>query len=73
MEDIQNIKGKDRKQQIFNYINGLNLTAEQKQLLMKKVYKTYNKYDRNLFDTINNSDLTLQEKESLKNFLKIGE
>lgn len=73
MEDIQNIKGKDRKQQIFNYINGLNLTAEQKQLLMKKVYKTYNKYDRNLFNTINNSDLTLQEKESLKNFLKIGE
>lgn len=73
MEDIQNIKGKDRKQQIFNYINNLDLNAEQKQLLMKKIYKTYRSYDDNFYNTINNSNLTIQEKENLKNFLKIGE
>jgi DNA polymerase III delta prime subunit len=73
MEDIQNIKGKDRKQQIFNYINNLDLNAEQKRLLMKKIYKTYRSYDDNFYNTINNSNLTIQEKENLKNFLKIGE
>ena len=46
MEDIGQIKGKDRKKQIFNYINGLNLSAKQKQLLMKKEYQTYRTADR---------------------------
>lgn len=73
MEEINNIKGSDRKQKIFNYINGLDLTSEQKQLLMKKVYKTYRSYDDKFYNTINNSNLTKEEKESLKNFLKIGE
>ena len=72
MEDIGQIKGKDRKKQIFNYINSLDLTAEQKQLLMKKEYSSYRNADKQLFNTINNSNLTLEEKESLKNFLKIG-
>lgn len=73
MQDVQNIKGNDRKQKIFEYINGLDLTSEQKQLLMKKIYKTYRSYDDTFYNTINNSNLTKEEKESLKNFLKIGE
>jgi len=82
MEEIGKIKGdtdkngktiqNSRKKKVFNYINGLNLTSEQKKLLMKKTYSSYNNYDKQIFNTINNSDLTLEEKESLKNFLKIG-
>jgi len=82
MEKIGDIKGdtdkngktipNSRKKKVFNYINGLNLTAEQKKLLMKKTYSSYKSSDKELFNTINNSNLTLEEKESLKNFLKIG-
>lgn len=72
MEKIGNIKGSDRKRQVFEYINSLDLTPEQKNLLMKKTYYSYRNYDREIFNKINDSDLTLEEKESLKNFLKIG-
>ena len=39
---------------------------------MKKEYSSYRNADKQLFNTINNSNLTLEEKENLKNFLKIG-
>lgn len=61
-----------RKKKVFEYINGLNISKEQKEMLMKKEYSTNSSNDITLFNTINNSNLTLQEKESLKNFLKIG-
>lgn len=61
-----------KKRKVFEYINSLDLTSEQKKLLMKKQYSTYRDADKQLFDKINNSDMTLEEKESLKNFLKIG-
>lgn len=83
LEEIDNITGdvdsngktiqNSRKKKVFEYINGLDLTAEQKQLLMKMEYKSYRNADRQLFNTINNSDLTLEEKKNLKSFLKIGE
>ena len=73
MEEIGTIKGSDRKQRIFQYINSLDLTREQKQLLMKKTYKSYRNYDNQFFNKINNSDLTMEEKENLRSFLKIGE
>ena len=62
-----------KKMKIFNYINSLDLTKEQKIMLMKKMYKSFNYYDNQLYGTINNSGLTSAEKQSLKNFLKIGE
>lgn len=82
MKDIKEIKGdtdkngktisNSRKKKVYEYINSLDLTSEQKKLLMKKAYSSFNSYDKELFNTINSSDLTLEEKESLKNFLKIG-
>lgn len=82
LEDVSNIKadynskGKairnSRKQKIYDYINSFDLTKEQKEALFKQNYKTYKNADRTLFNTINNSSLTLEEKESLANFLKIG-
>ena len=72
--NISKIKeGKNTKRKVFEYINGLDISQEQKIMLMKKKYKSYRSYDGQLFNTINNSDLSLEEKESLKNFLKIGE
>lgn len=69
---INNIKeGKNTKRKVFEYINSLDISQEQKIILMKKKYKTYRSYDRQIFNTINNTDLTLEEKESLANFLKI--
>ena len=62
-----------KKMKIFNYINSLDLTKEQKIMLMKKMYKSFDYYDNQLYGTINNSGLTSAEKQSLKNFLKIGE
>lgn len=73
MKEIGTIKGSDRKQRIFQYINNLDLTREQKQLLMKKTYKSYRNYDKQFYNKINNSDLTTEEKENLRSFLKIGE
>ena len=72
MPAISEITGENRKQKVFNYINGLNISKKQKQLLMKKEYPTYREADQELFNTINNSNLTKEEKESLRDFLKIG-
>lgn len=71
--NINNIKeGKNTKQKVFEYINSLDISQEQKIALMKKKYKTYRSYDNQLYNTINNADLTKEEKESVANFLKIG-
>ena len=63
---IQNSK----KKKVYNYINSMNLSGEQKTALFKQKYKeksTNSAY----YNKINDSDLTVEEKESLAKFLKI--
>lgn len=64
---IQNSK----KRKIYNYINSMNLSGEQKTALFKQKYKQKST-NRAYYNKINDTDLTVEEKESLSKFLKIN-
>lgn len=59
------------KKKVIKYISELQIPAEQKAALYKKKgYKSSN-YDNVVINSIRNSDLTAEERESLAKFLKI--
>lgn len=70
--EINKIKaGKDTKRQVTQYIESLPISEVQKAALYKKKYRSYRGYDKAIYDSIENSNLSLEEKESLASFLKI--
>ena len=70
--EINQIKaGKDTQRQVTEYIESLPISATQKAALYKKKYKSYRNADRTIYNSIENSNLSKEEKESLAKFLKI--
>lgn len=71
----KNSKGKtirnSQKNKVIKYISELQIPAEQKAVLYKKKGYKSSKYDSVVINSIRNSNLTAEERESLASFLKI--
>lgn len=46
-----------KKQKVFNYINSMDIPFEQKVILAKSEYNTYNEYNRQIINYLNNQDI----------------
>ena len=51
-----------KKAKVFNYINNMNATFEEKLILAKLEYKTYNEYNNTIIDYLNNSSISYDEE-----------
>lgn len=51
-----------KKQKVFDYINSMNIPFEQKIILAKTMYPTYNEYNQEVVDYLNKSNLSYNEK-----------
>lgn len=54
-----------RKIKVIKYVNGLNLNIAQKALLIKSEYQSYDNYDAQIFNYINDMEYSKYEKASL--------
>lgn len=59
-KDGKSISG-SKKQKVFNYINSMDIPFEQKIILAKTEYPTYNDYNRQVIEYLNNSDIDREE------------
>lgn len=50
-----------KKQKIFDYIQNMNIPFEQKVILAKSEYPTYNEYNQEIVDYLNKSNLSYDE------------
>ena len=71
-KEIKNIKkilkGKpteERKKALFNYIESLDINAEQKEILKKLQYKSYKESDNEIKEYINSSKVSKETKKSM--------
>ena len=81
LENIGQIKGTvgsngktipySKQKNVAAYLNSLPLTAAQKELLYRQKYSSYRKADKRIINTIQNSDLSVDEKYALAYFLNI--
>ena len=51
-----------KKKKVFDYINSMNATFEQKVILAKLEYKSYNEYNNTIIDYLNNSSISYDEE-----------
>lgn len=54
-----------RKSSVINYVNSLNLTVPQKAILIKMEYASYDKYDKQIVEYINNKKLSIIDKGTI--------
>ncbi len=54
-----------RRNKVIRYINSLNLTIPQKAILIKLEYNSYDAYDRQIINYINNIGISKSEKEEV--------
>jgi len=54
-----------KKTKVFNYVNSMNIPYEQKLILIKSEYNSYNDHNYEILDYINNSGMSYDEKMSL--------
>ena len=66
-EKLKDIKAntKDDRNETFKYIESLNLSPIQKAIYMKLYYKSFTAYDTEIFNYINNQNISKQEKISI--------
>ena len=70
--EIQEIKNNttNDKAETIKYINGLNLSVPQKAMFIKLYYSTYNNYNNQIVEYINNQKLSIDEKKQILEKLK---
>ena len=54
-----------RKQKVIRFVNSLNLSIPQKAILIKKSYNSYDDYNKQIVNYVNNQSLSKYEKASL--------
>lgn len=54
-----------RKRKVIQFVNSLNLSIPQKAILIKKSYNSYNDYNKQIVNYVNNQSLSKYEKASL--------
>lgn len=54
-----------KKAKVFDYINSMNIDFEQRVILAKLQYSSYDEYNHEIIEYLNNSDLTYEEEETL--------
>lgn len=54
-----------KKEKVFNYINSMDIEFEQKLILAKLQYNSYDEYNRVIVEYLNNSDLSYEEEVAL--------
>lgn len=63
-EDGKSISG-SKKKKVFDYINSMDIDFEQKLVLAKLQYNSYDEYNHDLINYLNESDLTYEEEVEL--------
>lgn len=66
-KEIKSIRDntRDDKIETIKYINSLNLSIPQKAIFIKQYYKSFNEYNEEIVNYINNKDISLKEKEEI--------
>lgn len=54
-----------RKYNVINYVNGLNLSIPQKAMLIKLNYSSFKDYDNQIIEYINSQNMTIAEKTTI--------
>ena len=52
-----------KKKKVFNYINGMNIGFEEKVILAKLQYNSYDEWNHEIIEYLNNSNITYDEME----------
>ena len=54
-----------KKKKVISYINSLNLSAVQKAMLIKMEYSSFNSYDKQIIQYVNNRSLNMEDKKEI--------